>query len=100
MDTESVLMVTRWQGGVGEWGRGEAIKNKLVVTEYRIARLVTEQPWGCKAQCRKWSSQRTYMHDPWTQTMVWGLPKEVGGAGQSGAKGENQDNYNSIINRI
>ena len=40
------------------------------------------------------------MHDPWTQTMVWGLPKEVGGAGQSGAKGENQDNYNSIINRI
>ena len=42
MDTESVLMVTRWQGGVGEWGRGEAIKNKLVVTEYRIARLVTE----------------------------------------------------------
>ena len=42
MDMENILMVTRWQGGVGEWGRGEAIKNKLVVTEYRIARLVTE----------------------------------------------------------
>ena len=26
MDTESVLMVTRWEAVVGEWVRGEGIK--------------------------------------------------------------------------
>ena len=26
MDTESVLMVFRWEGVVGEWVRGEGIK--------------------------------------------------------------------------
>ena len=24
-------------------------------------------------------SQRTYMHDPWTGTRVWGLPEGIGG---------------------
>ena len=31
-------------------------------------------------------SQRTYMHDPWTWTMVWGLM--VGMWGCEGSKGE------------
>ena len=29
-----------------------------------------------------------------------GLPEGVGGAGLRGAKGENQDNCNSIINKV
>ena len=34
MDTESVLMVARWEGSVGEWVRGEGIKKyKLIDTE-------------------------------------------------------------------
>ena len=28
------------------------------------------------------------MHDPWTWTMVWGLPEGVGDAGWKGTKGE------------
>ena len=32
-------------------------------------------------------SQRTYMHDPWTRTTVWGL-SEGAEAGWRGAKGE------------
>ena len=28
-------------------------------------------------------SRRTYMHSPWTRTMVWGLPKGVGGTWES-----------------
>ena len=36
----------------------------------------------------KWGSQRTYIHDPQTQTMVWGLPEGVWGTGWRGAKGE------------
>ena len=59
--------------GVGEWVRGEGIK--------KYKQVVTEQPWGCKLQYRKWSSQRTHTHDPWTQTMVGELPEGVGGAG-------------------
>ena len=35
-------------------------------------------------------SQRTYMHDPWTWTTVWGLTMEVGGGlGGGWPKGEN-----------
>ena len=36
MDTEGIdgLMVARWEGGVGNWWRGEGIKkDKKVVTE-------------------------------------------------------------------
>ena len=34
MGTESVLMVTRWEGGVGEWVMSEGIKKyKELVTE-------------------------------------------------------------------
>ena len=32
-------------------------------------------------------SQRTYMKDPWTQSMVWGLTMEVGGELGGGVKG-------------
>ena len=62
-ETESwIQRVFCWlPDGRGVWGnggRGEGIKKyKLVVTEY---------PWGCQVQCRKWSSQRTYTPDPWT----------------------------------
>ena len=28
------------------------------------------------------------IHDPWTWTMVWGLPEGVGDAGWKGTKGE------------
>ena len=38
---------------------------------YRIIR-------GCKVQHTEHGSQRTYMRDPWTWTMVWGLPEGVG----------------------
>ena len=34
--------------------------------EEEEVQIVTEQPWQCKLQYRKWSSQRTYTHDPWT----------------------------------
>ena len=44
------------RGGCGY--RGEGIK--------KYKQVVTEQPWGYKIQYRKWSHQRTYMHDPWT----------------------------------
>ena len=36
---------------------------------------------GCKVQYRKWSRQRTYMHDPWTGTIVWGYPEGWGRGG-------------------
>ena len=32
--------------------------------------------------------QRTYMNDPWTWTMVWGLMVEWGQVGWRGAKGD------------
>ena len=32
-------------------------------------------------------SKRTYMNDPWTQTMVWGLTMEVEGELGGGGKG-------------
>ena len=45
--------------GEGENGRrGEGIK--------KYKQVVTEQPWGYRVQYRKWSSQRTCTHDPWT----------------------------------
>ena len=37
---------------------------------------------------RKWSSQRTYMYDLWTLTMVGGLPVGMGSAGCRRAKGK------------
>ena len=45
-------MAAKWEGGVGEMGeetRGLRSTNKVV----------TEEPWGCKVQYRKRSSQRT-----------------------------------------
>ena len=45
-------------------------------------------------------SQRTYMHDSWTWTTVWGLTVGAGWAGWSVAQGENRDNCNSINNKI
>ena len=33
------------------------------------------------------TSQRTYMHDPWTRTKVWGLTVGVGGGLGRGGKG-------------
>ena len=63
---------------MGEKGKG--------IKKYKL--VVTEQSWGCKAQYREQSSQRTYMHDPQTWTTVWGLPEGMGRAGQKGAMGE------------
>ena len=41
------------------------------------------------------------MHDPWTQTMVGGLPDGVGQVlGGAGERRKNQDNCNSIVNKI
>ena len=45
-------------------------------------------PRECKAQYGKWSSHRTYTHDPQTCAMVGELPEVVGGAGWREAKGE------------
>ena len=46
-------------GGVwGNGGRGEGIK--------RYKQVIGEQPWGYKVQYKKWSSERTYTHLPWT----------------------------------
>ena len=54
-------------GGQGDEKIGEGIEKYTLV--------VTEESWGCKVQHRKQSSQRTYTHDPWTWTTVWGLPE-------------------------
>ena len=59
---QRVLMVARWERVWGNGGRGERIK--------KYKQVVTEQPWGCKVQYRKWGNQRTYTHEPWTWTMV------------------------------
>ena len=32
----------------------------------KVTPLITEKPWRCNVQYRKWRSQRTYTHDPWT----------------------------------
>ena len=42
------------------------------------------------------------MHDPWTQTVVWGLPAAAGGAGWKGQRGkieEKVQGLKSILNR-
>ena len=44
-DTESVLMVARWEGVCGEGGKGEGIK------KYKL--VVTEQSRGCEVQRRE-----------------------------------------------
>ena len=58
MDTESTLMVDGWEGVLRDGRGGEGIK--------KYKQVVTEQPWGCTVQYRKWSSQRTCTRDPWT----------------------------------
>ena len=40
------------------------------------------------------------MHYPWTGAKGGGLPEGRGGPRQRGAKGENWDNCNSLINKI
>ena len=52
MDMESNLMVVRWERAWWNGGRDEGIK--------KYKQVVTEWPWECKVQYRKWSSQRTY----------------------------------------
>ena len=47
------LMVARWEGVSGNGSRGEGIK--------KYKSVVTEQPWGCKAQYREGRSQRAYV---------------------------------------
>ena len=39
-------------------------------------------------QHKKWSSQGTYTNDPWTGTMVWGLPKGEGRLARGGNGGK------------
>ena len=43
---------------------------------------------GCKVQYRKQSSQRAYMHDPWTWATRWGLSEVVRGAGWRRQRGK------------
>ena len=46
-------------------------------------------------------SQRTYMRDPWTQTVVWGLPEGLWwGLGGGGRRGKSWENCNNINNKI
>ena len=56
-------------GGMGEEISGLRSTNTYLQNSHR------------DVQYRKWSSQKTYLCDPWTLTMVWGLPEGVGGAG-------------------
>ena len=59
-----------------------------------------EGSWG--ADCMKaaeGSSQNTHIHDPWTRTVVWGLP-EGWGAGWRWAMGEKVGVALSINNKI
>ena len=44
-------------------------------------------------------SQRTYMHDPWTETMVWGLPEGWGWA-EVGKVEKGRDHTNSTNYKI
>ena len=41
-------------------------------------------------------SRRTYIHDPWTWTALWGLTTGVGDGLGGRGKGENWDNCNRI----
>ena len=45
-------------GGVCE-GMGEEVR-------WLSTNRWLQQSWGCKVQCRKWNSQRSYTHEPWT----------------------------------
>ena len=53
-----------------------------------------------KVQHREQSSQRTKTHDPWTQTIMWGLPEGVRGAGWRVQKGKIWDNCNRTLRNI
>ena len=55
---------------------------------------------GRTVQYRKGNSQRIYVSDAFTLTMVWGLPERVWVLGRVGQSGENWDNCRSIINKI
>ena len=76
MDTENILMVAdgRSYGEMGEEVRGLRSTNRQLQNTHRDVKY------------RKWSSQRTYMHDPWTQMMMWVLPEWWGGEGRKGGK--------------
>ena len=43
-------------------------------------------------------SQRAFMHDSGTWTMVWGLPDEGGWLGRRGQREKSRDNYNKQYN--
>ena len=56
--------------------------NRLEVTREGVGRTTVER--------REGTSQRTYMNDPWTWTMVWGLTVEAGGGmDRGGQRGKN-----------
>lgn len=56
-------------------------------------RAVSEERGGAWVKDGEGVSQRTYMHDPWTQTTAWGWPEGRGaaGAGCGRQRGENGD---------
>ena len=62
------------------WIKGEGIK------KYKL--VGTNSNGGCEVRHREYSSQRTYMHDPWAWTMVWGLFKGLRGGWVKWDKGE------------
>ena len=49
--------------------------------------VVTEQSWGCKVQHREYSSQKTYLYDPWAWTNVCGSSEGMGEGLGGGSKG-------------
>ena len=84
-------MIARWEVGMGEWVRGEGIKKyKQIVknshgdVKYSIGNGVTKE----------------LIHMTMDKNNGGGIAKEVGGLGREGQKRKNQDNCNSIINKI
>ena len=57
-----IWRVTSWEGEEGEWGK-RCGDQEIQIDRYRGDR-------GMLRRDRKWSGQRTYMHDPWILTMV------------------------------
>ena len=80
------------QGVVGEWVRGEGIK------KYKL--VVIDQPWGCKVHIGKGvAKELTYMTHGHEQG--WGDCLRVRGVlGGGEQRGINQENCNSVINKI
>ena len=82
-----------YQQGGGKERMGEKVKGlRSIIGRYKIDRGRLRIVWEME-------KPKTYIHDPWTGTKG-GIARGKGGTGGSGAKEENWDNCNSIINKI